>query len=146
MNVIINRQTQPDKNDPIWLKTIIESRWYQDLIAKEGIKEQPFEFKLKLFQIRGRFDLIWMDERLKEFQIYEFKRSLKGNLKRYHAQVNIYAEILAKQSGYQFNSSQSYLVDLQTADTVSIIPNRMNLSDVELKLKQAWLNTSNDPN
>ncbi|MEK9727786.1 MAG: UvrD-helicase domain-containing protein [Candidatus Margulisiibacteriota bacterium] len=142
-NAIAMRKTIAHEGDPEWLKNIIFTSWYQRLIKHPKIRlEQPFEFNINEFQIRGRFDLICIDELHKTFQIVEFKRSLKGDLHRYHLQVNIYAEILQRQLGFKFNSQQSLLVDLLTSEAVKPQLIKLDLFELMAVFKQRHLVTN----
>ena len=57
---LTNRQQTPKHDDAQWLRTIIESDWYRQIVVSGHLEvEKPFEYRVNNTLIRGRFDAVW---------------------------------------------------------------------------------------
>jgi len=129
-HAIAQKRTTIQDTDPDWLIRLMKTQWYEQLITGSDTRvEWPFDICISGYQIRGRFDAININHDKKTVSVVEFKRSLRYNTERYHRQVAIYGHVLMHLlTGYQYDPTSSYLVDLRTGHDTHPNPTDILLS------------------
>jgi DNA helicase-2/ATP-dependent DNA helicase PcrA len=134
---LVQKRSSPLPSDPKWMAILIQGDWYQRMVSSGRLSvEAPFEFHHEGGVVRGRFDAVWFCDTSMTFQVFEFKRSIGNQVKRYQQQVNFYANVIEDlYPTYRFDRVGSAIVNMTTGDFIQVEPNKGHLRDAFMALR-----------
>lgn len=128
---LVQKRSSPLPSDPKWMATLIQCDWYQRIVSSGRLLvEAPFEFHHENCVVRGRFDAVWFCDLNMTFQVFEFKRSIGNQMRRYQQQVNFYANVIEElYPSYNFDREGSAIVNMTSGHQIQVESHDGHLRD-----------------